>query len=61
LREKGVFRTQVMPTEGRFQMGPAKNGIFAPLIYKNDHFAKTGSGQTLGKTQKKMPFFAPVH
>jgi hypothetical protein len=25
---------------------PAKNGIFEPFIYKNDHFAKTGSGQT---------------
>jgi hypothetical protein len=25
---------------------PAENGIFEPFIYKNDHFAKTGSGQT---------------
>jgi hypothetical protein len=25
---------------------PAKNDIFEPFIYKNDHFAKTGSGQT---------------
>ena len=25
---------------------PAKNGIFEPFIYKNDDFAKTGSGQT---------------
>jgi hypothetical protein len=24
----------------------AKNGIFEPFIYKYDHFAKTGSGQT---------------
>jgi hypothetical protein len=23
-----------------------ENGIFAPFIYKNEHFAKTGSGQT---------------
>jgi pimeloyl-ACP methyl ester carboxylesterase len=23
-----------------------KNGIFEPFIYKNEHFAKTGSGQT---------------
>jgi hypothetical protein len=23
-----------------------ENGIFEPFIYKNDHFAKTGSGQT---------------
>jgi len=25
---------------------PAENGIFEPFIYKNEHFAKTGSGQT---------------
>jgi hypothetical protein len=25
---------------------PAKNGILAPFIYKNEHFAKTGSGLT---------------
>jgi hypothetical protein len=25
---------------------PAQNGIVEPCIYKNDHFAKTGSGQT---------------
>jgi hypothetical protein len=25
---------------------PAKNGIFEPFIYINDHFAKTSSGQT---------------
>jgi hypothetical protein len=24
----------------------AKNGIFEPFIYKNDHFTKTDSGQT---------------
>jgi hypothetical protein len=24
----------------------AKTPLFAPFIYKNDHFAKTGSGQT---------------
>jgi hypothetical protein len=27
-------------------LDPAENGIFAPFLYKNDHFAKTGSGQT---------------
>jgi hypothetical protein len=32
-----------------------ENGIFEPFIYKNEHFAKTGSGQTLGKL-KKGPF-----
>jgi hypothetical protein len=26
--------------------GQLRNGIFEPFIYKNDHFAKTGSGQT---------------
>jgi hypothetical protein len=25
---------------------PAENGIFEPFTYKNEHFAKTGSGQT---------------
>jgi hypothetical protein len=25
---------------------PAKNGIFAPFIFKNEQFAKTSSGQT---------------
>jgi hypothetical protein len=30
----------------RNQALPAKNGIFEPFIYKNDHFTKTGSGQT---------------
>jgi hypothetical protein len=25
---------------------PAKNAIFEEFTYKNDHFAKTGSGQT---------------
>jgi hypothetical protein len=24
----------------------SKNGLFEPFIYKNDHFTKTGSGQT---------------
>jgi hypothetical protein len=23
-----------------------ENGIFAPFIYENEHFTKTGSGQT---------------
>jgi hypothetical protein len=29
-----------------FPFSGAKNGIFEPFIYKNEHFAKTGSGQT---------------
>jgi hypothetical protein len=32
---------------------PATNGIFEPFIYKNDHFAKTGSGQTYRENSKK--------
>ena len=27
-----------------------------PFVYKNDHFAKTGSGQTEGKHSKKDAF-----
>jgi hypothetical protein len=30
----------------RWRTAPANNGMFEPFIYKNDHFAKTGSGQT---------------
>jgi hypothetical protein len=30
--------------------------LFAPVMHKNDHFTKTGSGQT-GKTQKRVAFF----
>ena len=32
----------------------SKNGLFEPFIYKNDLFAKTGSGQTWEKLQKSM-------
>jgi hypothetical protein len=34
----------------------AENGFFEPFIHKNDHFAKTGSGQTIGKALKKRRF-----
>ena len=27
-------------------IAPAQNGIFEPFVYQNEHFAKTGSGQT---------------
>jgi hypothetical protein len=40
----------------------SRNGLFEPFINKNEHFAKTGSGQT-GKTQKRTVFaqaFAPL-
>jgi hypothetical protein len=31
---------------GTYGAATAKNGIFEPFVYKNDDFAKTGSGQT---------------
>jgi hypothetical protein len=34
----------------------SKNGLFEPVICKNDHFTKTGSGQTQGKLQKRDRF-----
>jgi hypothetical protein len=30
----------------RFGYRGEKNGTFAPFLYENEHFAKTGSGQT---------------
>jgi hypothetical protein len=27
--------------------------LFEPFVYKNDHFTKTGSGQTQGKLKKE--------
>ena len=30
----------------------SKNGLFEPFVYKNEHFTKTGSGQTYGKLKK---------
>jgi sodium-coupled neutral amino acid transporter 2 len=35
----------------------SKNGLFEPFSYKNEHFTKTGSGQTLGKHSKKTTVF----
>jgi hypothetical protein len=29
-----------------YQTAVGKTSLFAPFIYKNDHFTKTGSGQT---------------
>jgi hypothetical protein len=41
----------------------AKNAPFEQFIYKNDHFAKRGSGQTQEKLRKKgrAGFFAPIY
>ena len=35
-----------------------ENAIFAPLYTKQDHFTKTGSGQTQQKLRKRGAFFA---
>jgi len=37
------------------------NAIFEPFMYKKDHFAKTGSGQNIGKALRlrQRAFFAP--
>jgi hypothetical protein len=33
-----------------------KTPLFAPFMYKNDHFTKTGSGQTKGELKKEWRF-----
>jgi hypothetical protein len=38
----------------------SKNGLFEPFICKNEHFTKTGSGQTWAKTQKRVGVFSSV-
>jgi hypothetical protein len=38
------------------QPAVSKNGLFAPFIYQNEHFTKTGSGQTQGKLKKGTVF-----
>jgi hypothetical protein len=48
--------TEIPPNpQGIAALQVSKNGLFAPFIYKNEHYTKTGSGQTLGKL-KKVPF-----
>jgi hypothetical protein len=40
---------------------PAKTGIFEPFIIKTPRsFCQDRLGTNIGKTQKKMPFFAPL-
>ena len=51
LRAEDIVASAAWPSHS-----PAKNGIFEPFIYKNDHFAKTGSGQTWGKLKKRCRF-----
>jgi hypothetical protein len=43
---QGSSAIEYARTTPRSQLSPAETGIFEPFIYKNDHFAKTGSGQT---------------
>ena len=38
----------------------AKYASFAPLYTENDHFAKTGSGQTQEKVETKGGFHRPI-
>jgi hypothetical protein len=45
-REMMRFLTWPTPTIRSSATHPAKTDIFEPFLYKNDHFAKTGSGQT---------------
>jgi hypothetical protein len=50
----GQIQEQLKQTKTRFciqlgqsrQRGPPKTPTFEPFYTKNDHFAKTGSGQT---------------
>ena len=46
LREVCDEREDMRITPVRRAAVPAKNGTVEPFIYKNDRFAKTGSGQT---------------
>jgi hypothetical protein len=42
------------------RFGKENATLSEPLIYIDDHFTKTGSGQTLGKHSKKRGFFAGI-
>jgi hypothetical protein len=39
----------------------SKNGLFEPFMYTNEHFTKTGSGQTLGKQRTVFPQETTIH
>jgi hypothetical protein len=43
--EDGTVQNYSTFERPHFVFNGAKNGIFEPFIYKNEHFAKTGSGQ----------------
>jgi hypothetical protein len=38
-----------------------KTPLFEPFIYENEHFTKTGSGQTEGKLKKEVRFSQEGH
>jgi hypothetical protein len=40
--------------------GSAENGFLEPFIYKKRSFCQDRLGTNIGKTQKKMPFSAPM-
>ena len=43
----GTVSTAITQTKTALDgAGIIKNALFGPFLYKNDHFAKTGSGQT---------------
>jgi hypothetical protein len=43
---RDVGEALVDAAEAHIKAAGAKNVLFAPFIYKSDHFTKTGSGQT---------------
>ena len=45
-KKSGGFRMQVGGKAAGTGAAVSKNGHFEPFIYKNEHFTKTGSGQT---------------
>jgi hypothetical protein len=45
-----------MGREWTYRGNEVRKRTFAPLYAKNDHFTKTGSGQTQGKLKKRCVF-----
>ena len=52
----GRVAPSVRPAESTAFL-PSKNGLFEPFVYENEHFTKTGSGQTQGKHSKRVVVF----
>jgi hypothetical protein len=55
---QGWFTAAAAGPRPRPDVGAAgkKTFLFAPFVYKKDHFAKTGSGQTEGTLKKEHRF-----